>query len=48
MAMMENHEKAFSFLSQAFQRGWKDIEHAQQCEAFEGLRTLPEWEEIVK
>ena len=48
MAMTDNPEKAFAFLSQAFERGWKDIEHAQQCKAFANLRDLPAWQQIVK
>ena len=48
MAMAGNTSRALDLLSQAFQRGWKDTEHAQQCEAFATLRSLPEWGEIVK
>jgi RimJ/RimL family protein N-acetyltransferase len=48
MAMTGNHEKAFAFLSQAFQRGWKDIEHAQQCKAFASLREFPRWKELIQ
>jgi RimJ/RimL family protein N-acetyltransferase len=48
MAMTGNESKALVFLSQAVKRGWKDVEHAQQCEAFTGLKKAPEWSALIK
>ena len=48
LAITGNTEKAFAFLSQAFERGWKDIEHAQQCEAFSSLREHPRWKDLIQ
>ena len=47
-AMAGNARKALDFLAEALQRGWEDVDHTRECEAFISLHALPEWGELIR
>jgi len=47
-AGLNDDPQAIQHLSQAVDKGWVDIPQTQNCEEFNRLKGMPEWEKIIK